>query len=376
MRTFHSAHSSVFAILGLAFVAGCGIENSLVGGQCADGMVMTEGGCVAKRPDVTLITPGDTESGNVQKSGTTPGTKALPLTNPDRISAPLTGETVAQPELPAVNPPATPVVDPPVPPGLVCAAPLVSCRGACISVETDPMNCGACNKICPSQICVAGECQGATPGDVVLIGHDYTNALDGTAQAKVLVNALTIPTTEPIRVLSYEDGATPEAVAQAKTVAGIDLKGRAIEFTRVANPSDLESSALAKSFDVVLIHGAGAGDVSALGTSWAASLGGFASKGGVVIALDNGSSPMPQLLTSSGLLTVSGHTTMPLGSQLSVVAAQDVIGAQVLSPYATFGFPVSFQGVTAPNDDLTWVVRSKNSSGGLADPVVIHRIVR
>ena len=51
-------------------------------------------------------------------------------------------------------------------------------------------------------------------------------------------------------------------------------------------------------------------------------------------------------------------------------------GAQVLSPYASFGPPVSFQGLHAPGDELSWVVRLEDSDGSPGDPVVDHRIVR
>ena len=99
-------------------------------------------------------------------------------------------------------------------------------------------------------------------------------------------------------------------------------------------------------------------------------------KGGVVIALDDGLSPMPQLLTSSGLLSVASHTLMADGTHLAVTGAADVVGAQVLSPYAGFGTPVSFQGVDAPRSDFDWVVRATDAGGAMGDPVVIHRIIR
>ena len=370
---FSLPHSAV-ALVGLALAAGCGLENSIVGGRCRDGMVLSGDTCVAIPPNVTLITPTDPPMGSFGKSaaGNSPPTPPIsPVGLPER---PIT-------ELPVtpINPIAPPELIPPeviLPSELVCAAPLVACRGACISVTSDGRNCGACGKICPSNICVDGECLGAMPGDVVLIGHDYGNALSYSAQAKVLANAIAIPTTDPIRVLSYEDGASPEAVAEAKEVARTSVYGRTIQFTKAGAASDLESTTLGRSYDVVILHDASAGDPVATGTSWAASLGGFTMKGGVVVALDNGNSPMPALLSSANLLTVGGHTKLASGTHLLVSAAADVVGAQILSPYAAFGAPVSFQGLPAPSVDLSWVVRAKNGDGTAGDAVVVHRIVR
>ena len=380
MKSIHSSAS--LALFALSFLAGCGSESSVVGGRCRDGMELRGGTCTATDPGVVLITPTDpapveTASGGSSATSTALGTtpaRPAPLTFVvDPNANPYQIDPEAIPPL-HVDPPIA--LPPPQPFQLVCDAPQVACHDTCISVDSDANNCGACGKICPSNICVAGVCQGATPGDVVLIGHDYTNARSGSAQAKVLVNAVSIPTTDPIRILSYEDGASANAVAQAKALAAAGLSGREIKFTIAGSASALGSDTLAKSYDIVLIHDAGANDPATTGASWAGSLGNFTMKGGVVIALDNGLSPMPQLLTSSGLLSVASHTLMADGTHLAVTGAADVVGAQVLSPYAGFGAPISFQGVQAPAADFDWVVRAAGAGGTMGDPVVIHRIVR
>lgn len=367
MKSIHS--SAAFALVVLSFAAGCGLENSVVGGRCRDGMVLSGGACVAEDPGTTMITPTDPPVGTF---GNRPGGPAVvaPVIDPSRIDPAFEETPVVAPELLPEH------IAPVTPPVLVCAAPLVACHGKCIPMDSDAANCGACGKICPSNICVAGECQGAMPGDVVLIGHDFTNAGSGSAQAKVLVNAFSIPTTDPIRVLSYEDGASYEAVTDAKNLALAGIKGRDIQFTRASSASALASATLGKSYDIVLIHDASAGDPAVIGASWAASLGTFASKGGVVVAIDDGTSPMPSLLSSSGLLTVTSHTTLAPSAHLLVSNAADVIGAQVLSPYAAFGSPVSFQGLPAQSTDLNWVVRAENVDGTAGDAVVVHRVVR
>jgi ferredoxin len=341
-------------------------------------MTLSGDTCVSPGPDVTLVTPTDPPIGSFGNSaaGNSPPS-GLPPEAPEPPEPPEPPIT----ELPVtpINPIAPAELLPPeeiTPPELVCAAPLVACHGQCISVTSDGMNCGACGKICPSNICVDGECMGAMPGDVVLIGHDYSSALSYSAHAKVLANAIGIPTTDPIRVLSYEDGASPEAVANAKAVARDSVFGRKIQFTKAASAGDLESETLGRSYDVVILHDASAGNPATTGASWKTSLGGFTMKGGVVVALDNGNSPMPALLSSAELLAVGGHTKLASGTHLLVSSAADVVGAQVLSPYAAFGAPVSFQGLPAPSVDMNWVVRAKNANGTAGDAVVVHRIVR
>jgi ferredoxin len=358
---------AALVLVSLSFAAACGIDSALVGGRCRDGMAQEGRTCVGPAPSVTLITP------------TEPPADApiVALSNDASVDVP---PPVKVPDPTEKEPDRDASIDfpppPPPPPPLVCTAPLVACHGACISVASDAANCGACGKICPSNICIAGECQGAMPGDVVLIGHDFTNAWSGSAQAKVLVNALTIPTTDPIRILSYEDGAPVSAVAQTKALAAAGIKGRAIDVTVAASASALADTDLAKRYDIVLLHDASAGDAVATGASWSTSLGGFTMRGGVVVALDRGTSPMPELLSSAGLLALTSHAVLADGTHLVVTGAADVVGAQLLSPYACFGAPVSFQGVAAQSADLGWVVRAAGPGSTLGDPVVIHRIVR
>ncbi|MBX3191233.1 MAG: hypothetical protein KF819_29820 [Labilithrix sp.] len=350
-----------------AALAGCGLESSIVGGRCVPGLVLVGGECV--QPSPTIITPTDPAEepivsliGKVDGGAPTPTPIAPPFVEP----LPPFPFDPAQPFIPLV-----PEEDA-GPPELQCTAPLVACHGECIPVDSDAQNCGACGKICPSNICVAGECQGATPGDVVLIGHDFAGASSATAQAKVLANALSIPTTDPIRVLSFDGNATASTETESLAAAGI--KGRAVQFTHAASATALTSSTLSQRFDVVLIHDAGSGDPAARGASWASSLGTFAQKGGVIVAVDTGSSPLPEVLSSAGLLTVASHTVLPLGTHLVVAAPADVVGTQVLSPYATTNAPVAFHGVTAESADVRWVVRKSELGGG--DPVVVHRVVR
>ena len=74
-----------------------------------------------------------------------------------------------------------------------CSVPLAYCGGACIDVSGDPLNCGGCGVVCASQLCDNSACVGAASGGIVYIGHDYTTTLPGTAQARVISNAVFVP---------------------------------------------------------------------------------------------------------------------------------------------------------------------------------------
>lgn len=362
-RSFHVA---AFIVLGLT-TAACGMENALVGGSCKPGYVEYGGSCVVApsgtspdfgSPDTTSPTPDRTGQ---TPSALTPGRAVFEPPPPIR------------PNTPPVDPPVDLPVDPPVdPPILVCADPLVACRGECISVESDPLNCGACGRICPSNICTAGECVGATPGDVVLIGHDMSGALSGSSQSKVLTNAVSIPTTDPIRVLSYEAGADAQTAAHVRALLGGGIRNRNVVFT-AASAEAVAADGLYASYDVVLIHGAAGPDPTELGQQWRSSLMTFTGKGGVVVALDSGASDVPALVSSAHLLQVTGHLPLGGSTKFVVSSASDVVGAQVLSPYAAFGASVGFLGAPEPDPDLTWVVRTDD---GASLPTVIHRVVR
>ncbi len=399
--------------MALSIAIGCGIENSLVDGQCRDGYVPAGESCVPAhegadaplppvagpdtgtdgRADVGPITLPDGGDGGLTDAGDAGLTDAGDAGLTDAGDAGLTdagdaGLTDAgDADAGIVDAGDAGIVDAGdagiVDAGdaatdapIVCTAPLIVCRGSCIPMDSDPANCGACGKICPSNICMAGECQGATPGDIVLIGHDYKDATLGSAPVKVLVNAFTIPTTDPIRILSFEDGAPADSVAQMKYLAAASVTNRSVTFTRASSASALTSATLGRDFDIVVVNDGNAVDPVATGASWATPLGTFAAKGGVIVAFDHGVFNMPLLLSSAGLLSVGSHTVLAMGTHLLVTGAGDVVGAQVLSPYSAFGTPVSFQGVPAPSSDFSWVVQVKTGGGAPGDPVVVHRLVR
>jgi hypothetical protein len=83
---------------------------------------------------------------------------------------------------------------------------------------------------------------------------------------------------------------------------------------------------------------------------------------------------MPELLGGAGLAEIASLVSLPAATHLTVDAPADVVGAQVVSPYASTGSSIGFSGLVAM-PDTTWIVRQKTSDGtGL--PIVVHRVVR
>lgn len=337
------------------FLYACSTD-SVVGGECRSGYSERDGVCA-------IVAASNVDHGS--SGDVIPVT--IPTTSPTS-SSPLDSGIPNPGEIPT-----SPLVeDPPPDPPLVCTAPLVACHGDCITFDDDPLNCGACGRICPSNICSSGTCQGATPGDIVVIGHDMSLARAGTVQAKVLGNAIGIPTTDPIRVLAYAGGESATVVAATHTVAAAGIGSRKIVFT-TASDAALDDTDLYASYDVVLFHGAGTADPFTMGQRWANPLSKFTKAGGVLVAVDRGDTDVPALVRGTGLLALGGHTALPSTTQFTVARANDVVGYKLLSPYAAMGTSDAYFGVEAMSADVSWVVRTADVA---ARPVVIHKIAR
>ena len=273
--------------------------------------------------------------------------------------------------------------------GPFCTDPLLpnECNGTCVDLQNAPVNCGVCGKICASGICTMGVCQGSTPGDIVLIGHDYSGASASSTPAKLLTNAVFIPSTNPLRVLSYEQYATATAVANAKSSinASAVLRARTVKYTVSNTAADLSVPGLESKFDVILVH-----DQAMLplvqaatdGANDAAALLQYTKAGGVIVVLSgaNGADAMPTWISSAGLVSLAGDTflptTPPPATRASVVAPGDDVGTLTVSPYAVGVRSVSFQSNEPESATVTFVVLTGSAPGPLGDPVVIHKTVQ
>ncbi|MFO0737072.1 MAG: hypothetical protein U0270_14385 [Labilithrix sp.] len=378
-------------------LAACSAESALVGGECNDGYSAQHGVCVANAspgpgagnapspspaPVSTIQatepgpTPGPTPSdgGAPSDSGASDsGTSDSGMSDSGTSDA---GTSDAGPaDAAPVDPPPVVIVTPPdPPPAVTCAEDELACNDVCTKVKTDGQNCGACGRICPSNICIDGVCQGATPGDIVVIGHDMTKADAFTTHAKVFKNAVHLPTTDPLRVLAFEQDAPADLVTRTRALTGSSLGSRTLTFGQAA-PEALEDGNLYASWDVVLIDGVSAANASSYGTRWATALDTFTKKGGVLVALDSGDGDIPGFFAATSLVTLGTHQALPAGTQFVVSAPGDTVGAQLLSPYASFGPSVAFVGAPASTNDFAWVVKTADTN--IVDaPTVVHKIAR
>ena len=259
-----------------------------------------------------------------------------------------------------------------------CAVPLAFCGGGCIDVSGDPLNCGGCGVVCASQLCDDSACVGAASGGIVYIGHDYTTTLTGTAQARVISNAVFVPESNPLRVLSYERYANTTAVTQVGAILrGVARQeGRTLTITSTANDDQVPEQLTVTNYDVLLVHdqsNAPDGALAALGAKWGSTLSVFALGGGVVIVLDGGGGlgQMPAFATGTGLLDVSAHVSIAVGTPLLVASRVDVIAAGVLSPYGAGQNSVSLM-TEANGGNVVYVVELNGDSGSNL-PVVVHK---
>jgi hypothetical protein len=262
--------------------------------------------------------------------------------------------------------------------GNPCVAPLVYCGGQCIDVTGDPLNCGACNVVCASQLCANSRCVGAATGGIVYIGHDYSTTLPGTAQARVLSNAAFTPQANPLHVMSYERYASASAISHVSAILRnvATQLGRTLNVRSTTNDTDVPTQLALPGYDVLLVHDqASAPDaaLAVLGVSWASTLATFTLGGGVVVVLDGGGGigQMPAFATATGLLNVTAHFPVSVGTPLDVSSRLDVIGIGVVSPYGAGQSSVSLM-TEANGGNVVYVVEIATDAGGGA-PVVVHK---
>ncbi len=265
----------------------------------------------------------------------------------------------------------------------LCGSPLMDCGGQCVDPTSDSSNCGGCANVCTSQICQNSQCVGATTGGIVFIGHDFETTAPGTTQARVLSNAVFIPQTNPLRVLSYERYADAVAVSRITTILnGVARQlGRTLNLTETINDADIPNTLSLQNFDVLLVPDqptAPAGALGALGPggggNWGVVLASFAQSGGVVVVLDGGTGvgEMPAFVTGTGLLTITAQAPVAVGTQLQDVARADVEGIGLVSPYAAGANSVSVT-TEAAGGDVVYVVVDSNDAG-VGPPVVVHKV--
>jgi hypothetical protein len=184
-------------------IVGCG--SSVVGGECNDGYELCDGRCVAMgecHARTTVPVP----SGAAIEGDAGPSDSRNAATDAGSIDGGSSdGETHESDPVVAdagTTTDETSVAHDDAAP--ICESPLSYCNGACVDLGIDPDNCGACGNFCPSGLCNGGKCRGAKAGHFVAIGHDFKGVSPSSAAAQVAFGAVFLPSTDPVRVLSFD----------------------------------------------------------------------------------------------------------------------------------------------------------------------------
>jgi hypothetical protein len=261
-----------------------------------------------------------------------------------------------------------------------CAPPLAACGDVCADVDSDPRHCGGCFAACPSGLCQAGTCVGATVGHVVAICSDHEWSFENAPQTTLLGNAVFLPARNPVRALAFTGFVDPATRASAdQTIAwAAAQKGRALVTADATTGAEVQSRLNVIDFDLLLVYdqpNAPAGTLAALGASLAASIDAFTRAGGtaVVLAGTDGAGEMGAFLSDAGLLPVSGQNPADF-AQLHNRAPADAVGLNVLTPFLALPTTCTFATSVAPDAETVFVVTDAAPDAGTGAPAVVHRI--
>ncbi|MFO0565143.1 MAG: hypothetical protein U0263_05745 [Polyangiaceae bacterium] len=262
-----------------------------------------------------------------------------------------------------------------------CPPPLTYCAGTCVDTQTDPDHCGQCGNECPSGICQAGKCVGATAGHVVLLCASFEQASQSSSITLLLGNAVFLPPQNPVRILGYVEH-TPNAIQnKLGQVLGwsAQAKGRSYTLTPTTSPSAIPTQLKKADYDVLLVYdqpNAPAGALGSSGSSWAATVASFVGGGGVVVVASGGGGvgEVDELVTNAGLLSVSQQAAVPNGTVMANLAPFDAVGLNVLSPFVALKQSCTFSTSASPGPGTVFVVAPMSGDAGASAPMVVHRI--
>ena len=261
---------------------------------------------------------------------------------------------------------------------LVCGEGESVCGRQCMDLATDPDNCGFCGNPCASGLCSNGQCEAAGTGRAIVVGHDYLR--NRPAMNRILGNAVFLWPVNPVRLLVYEGGANAAAIAGADAAIAQVAKATGRQAVRVAAAAT-DVPALLATTDVFLIYGQELADdttLGQLGSEWSAALLAFMTGGGTVVLLDAsyaGNSGTCRILAQPGLFQIA-RAVPTTGDVCTVVARGDALSTGLPRTYLCEQNSTSFD-VTDLSKNITVVVQDieiTDSANPILKTVVVHKL--
>ena len=220
---------------------------------------------------------------------------------------------------------------------LTCA-PLTDCGAFCADLTNDPDHCGSCTMSCGAGICIAGACQSALAGHVVVIGHDFEQGR--VTMSQIIANAVLLPGRASVRILEWQGAATALSITGTTAAIAEGAGGRGYVVTMAT--TDASVPVLLDTADTFLVlaqAGATNDRLDGLGAMWSTALAQFLARGGVIVVLEAPSVTNDgtyQVLSAAGLFdaTARAEIVHPVLSTVTGRAGDPVL----------LGVPLSYRG--------------------------------